>query len=201
MFFKWCPECGVSVCAGGFCLDCRLHLVPCEDSPDADLSALFRYHGILRSVILRGKVNNENTSYQALCDLFTGHPAVIAAGLQADVIIPAPSSLWGRLRGRFDLAQGMALALGTALDRPVELFPTAYYFNYRKRAGKNRDAKTMTLASSKNLKRWQSKSILLIDDIITTGFTLKYLSSALATAGAKVRVLALASSPKSTAFD
>lgn len=198
MFLKWCPQCGVSVRAGGFCFDCRSHLTPNKHSSEVHLPALYRYQGILRSVILRSKVNNENTSYQALCDLFAGHPVAIAAGIEADIIIPAPSSLWGRLRGRFDLAQGMALALGSALERPVELFPPAYYFNYRKRAGKNQD-RGPTSASSLDpgLMRWQSKSILLIDDIITSGFTLKTLSSALVTAGANVRFLALASSPKS----
>ena len=195
MFFKWCPHCGISVRAGGFCHDCRIHLKPCSRSADQNLQALYRYQGILRSVILRGKVNNENTAYKALCDLFTSHPMAIAAGLKADAVIPAPSSLWGRVRGRFDLAQGMALALGHALDQPVELLPRSFYFSYRKRAGKNlRDEKKREDGhSTQSLDLWQSKSVLLIDDIITTGFTLSHLATTLGEAGARVSCIALAS--------
>lgn len=198
MPFKWCPHCGHHIVAGGFCADCRAHLKADTQTKNGPvdltyLPALYRYHGVLRSVILRAKVNNENTAYHALCDLVSCHPTVIEMALAAEVIVPAPSSLWGRIRGKYDLAQGMALAIGHAFDRPVELLPRKFYFHYRKRAGRNLNQRDHNFTTEPSLKSWQDKKVLLIDDIITTGFTLSRLSTMLSIHGAKVQTLALAS--------
>lgn len=203
MFFKWCPKCGKSVAAGGLCPECRTLLKPIERQTESEsLHALYHYQGVLRSVVLRAKVNNENTAYTALCDLFCCNPQAITQGLAVDLIVPAPSSLWGRVRGRFDLAQGIALAMGETIGRPVEFFPRSFYFNYRKRAGRNNSNSSdqQNILQHPSFKLWRDKSVLLIDDVITTGFTLNYLRETLTQLNIRSHALALASAHESHKF-
>ena len=212
--FKFCQGCSVNILAGGFCAPCRQTLLNLrrQQAPQALPSmseferaenelngiaaggSLFLYQGVMRRVIMRAKVRNDLLALNGLVELFASHPEVLKLAKNSDVLVPAPSSLWGRMRGRFDLAQSMALGLGAEIDLPVALMPWVAYMRFRKRAGSNeyREEKSREATPSKLL--FKGLRVLVIDDVMTTGKTMSStLMLALKLGAEKASGIALAS--------
>lgn len=195
---SYCQGCLKAATASGFCLACRaeLHQTGHHVKP-GQVGGLFQYGKTLRRVIMRAKVKNDLHALNGLSALYTGHEDVLRAAAKCDVIVPAASSLWGRIRGRFDLAQAMALNLGSETGKPVVLLPWQQYMRLTKRAGKNRSLVIVAKKelAVKNHPKFSGQRILLIDDIITTGLTVKSTSKSLLAMGAtSVTAISLAAS-------
>ncbi|MCX6124623.1 MAG: phosphoribosyltransferase family protein [Proteobacteria bacterium] len=191
--FRFCQGCSVDILAGGFCAPCRQTLLNLkrQQHPEALTStmefeeaeheamatltgsSLFLYQGIMRRVIMRAKVRNDLLALNGLVELFVSQPKVISLAKNCDVLVPAPSSLWGRMRGRFDLAQSMALGLGAAIDLPVSLMPWVAYMRFRKRAGSNRRGTEKLRREIPSKLLFKGSRVLVIDDVMTTGNTMR----------------------------
>lgn len=180
---------------------------------------LYHYHGLMQTLIWRAKIRDDHRALDLLqsCALL---PKAITAGQWADVIVSAPSSLWGRLRGRLDLACHLAHALAQHVQKPLVPAPRHLYWRLSKNAHKGsaeRWAGATTALSTRretrHLLAWAQQlavspdnrgtrpmRILVVDDVVTTGSTLRRVGSALTKAcqlhgiRPQLRALALASS-------
>lgn len=111
-----------------------------------------------------------------------------------DLIIPAPTTVWRRFRRGFDLADAFARVLAARLQVPRQALlrkawrapgQTGRPESQRRRLPK----KAVVLRRGAAI---QDQTILLVDDVWTTGTTLLRCAQALATGGAKeIRVLTL----------
>lgn len=155
--------------------------------------ALFHYEGVMRRLILRVKVKGDYAALRVITHLVKTAPEVLELVSWADVIMPAPSSLWGRLRGRIDTSDAIAYSLSRRWGRKqVCSAPWQLYWRTRKRAKIKRNLRTADTQIgflgrffSRYWERryWRSvtgRKILVIDDISTTGVTLLETAEALA---------------------
>ena len=163
--------------------------------------ALYRYEGMIRDMVWRAKIKDDHSALDLLVRI--GHlPCAMAAGTWADVIVAAPSSLWGRLRGRLDLAAHLAHHLSQLIPKPLALAPWHLYWRLQKNAQKASfdrliEDESYLPASWEEffLTKWVQKlpvnpdkssisdlRILVIDDVITTGATMKRVGGALSKA-------------------
>jgi predicted amidophosphoribosyltransferase len=237
---------GLRIC--GYCRDelDELRLPPRSRAPGSGVpgsTSLYRYEGLVRHLVLRAKVHGDRAALAFLVTLvvFGRAKAVAAAASWADAVIPAPSSLWGRLRGRLDLAYHMAAAVAALGGRPLLSAPFLLHWRLRKQALQQRSSRRLSRSAAQNaaptaapnaarwnvfppqrLQRWSDHrfdlalaaialhptsspdvaesaippdlpALLLIDDVVTTGATLRRLSAAVApSAPRRVRALTFA---------
>lgn len=163
-----------------FCLSCY-HAFPRSPRQTPAGISLFRYEGAIRDLILRTKVSGDQYALSALRSLVLTSPELAEACSRAHQIIPVPSSLWGRLRGRIDIPWFLARDAALKYQREFSLAPVSLHWRLFKRARRRKN-----IASSKyeaiSLQfsgRLGSIPTLLIDDIVTTGYTLTQVASQL----------------------
>ncbi len=133
----------------------------------------------MRRLILRAKVEGDSTALVVLRRLFLTSPALAVACAAVEQIIPVPSSLWGRLRGRIDIPWFLASDAAERFKLSLIAAPKQLYWRLNKRAYKEQRQRGYTLQFPQGE---ASIPTLLIDDIVTTGYTLTYLSSRLISA-------------------
>lgn len=148
---------------------------------------LFSYEEILRTMILRAKVKNDFIALRFLRDLVLNHVHVPHLVRWSHVIMPAPSSLWGRVRGRFDVAGYIAEELACEYAKLLKYPPLQLSFRWKKRAMEKKSTKVSLPKQIVGSK----PRLLLIDDVATTGFTVAHLMHELK--GYQIKVLTIAS--------
>lgn len=159
-----------------------------------DPIAFFSYESLMKRWIHRAKIANEEKSRTLLLELFTNSAASLW-GQWCDVVIASPSSLWGRLRGRINLAGYLAHSMAAKhrkplLDSPLLLqgrlvkraqqhkiifsegqrSPTPWTERLWARVYQNTD---LTWVKRFNKINPEPFKVLIIDDVYTTGQTLQ----------------------------
>jgi predicted amidophosphoribosyltransferase len=167
---------------------------------------LFRYEGIIQELVTRAKVKNDAVAAGYLC---RAAKRVLDNQLRSpwSLVIPAPPSFWGRIRGRFDLAELLAL-LVCDQDKVFTGLVTGLPLG-QKRAGRNLDAPNHSMLrgftnsyyyNSNALMRIKEhissdSRIVVVDDVMTTGLTMRTIFNQLMELGAQsVEGLVMASS-------
>lgn len=194
-----CLACRVRVAdARPLCDACVVGLVPPEEPPHATLAA-FAHGGPLRDALHRAKYGADPVASARLGALL---PPFLSSSLREPVDLVAPVPLHpSRLRERgFNQAAQLASALrGLAPVRASLLErtrPTRPQVGLRKRERERNVAGAFVARSAAELR---GARVLLVDDVVTTGATLRALESALLDAGAaRVWSVALASAPLDT---
>lgn len=175
-----CPKCGIpTMDAGLMCDECTRY----PPGWDAGAAAMI-YDGIGRRVVLSFKHGNRLDMAKALSRwmLRAGGPLVAAA----DVITPVPLHWTRTLRRGYNQSAELARALGVLADRPVA--PTLLTRTRRTPPlkGMTRAIRRDTLRDGISCKTdLTGQTVLLIDDVMTTGATLTACSEALRDAGAE----------------
>lgn len=158
--------------------------------------AVFRYDDASKSLILRFKHADRLEGAHAFARWMARAGAQLIE--QADMIVPVPLHRWRLWSRRYNQAAILALGLGEQARRPVE---TGVLTRPRKtppqgrlgRADRARNVRGAFAVPDAARAKIQGKSILLVDDVMTTGATLATCTDALKRAGAAhVDVLTLA---------
>jgi len=182
------------------CSSCSARLAvialhPTEEFPQNSVVSLYKYRKPLTKMIHRAKIRDDIPALRALTYLLASAPVSLTRAAWATHIMPAPSSLWGRLRGRYDIAWLAADTLARHAHKPLLEPPRHLYWRLRKQArlapGKRSALRTpapetaiptSSTFTSSNPDAPSSRTpahLLIIDDVVTTGDTLRRLQSVL----------------------
>lgn len=151
-------------------------------SPQQNLTqCLFAYNDTVRALVLNAKVNGNLAALACLIRCFVQLSCEMRIAQDASAIMPMPSSLWGRYRGRIDIAYHLAFHLAKAVKVPFKPPPLTLGWHIRKRAMVNanvlltRDTPHITQAGFFQ----NAKPILVVDDLCTTGLSFAKLQAKL----------------------
>ncbi|MGE5504673.1 MAG: double zinc ribbon domain-containing protein [Actinomycetota bacterium] len=158
--------------------------------------AVFRYDDASRPLVLRFKHADRLEGAPAFARWMARAGAELLAG--ADVIVPVPLHRWRLLARRYNQAAVLAMALGRQSGVPV--VPDLLLRTRRTppqghlpRETREANVKGAFAIHPRRLDRVQGRTVLLVDDVMTTGATIGECARVLARAGASaVDVLTLA---------
>lgn len=193
-----CPRCagtiGPYAAVDGRCRHCRD-----EEYAFERVVRLGAYDGLLRDAVLRVKHAHNEGLAEILGELWAGNARAWQA-LTVDVIVPVPLFWWRRWQRGYNQSAAIARGLAAGLKVSVETHGI-----YRRRhtplqtqqsAARRHDNVRGAFASGWRGRRLQGKSVLLVDDVMTTGATAHEAARALRALGVSrviVAVLARAS--------
>jgi ComF family protein len=188
-----CPRCASTV--GPFthlddgCHHCREYRFHFER-----VVRLGTYDGLLRDVILRMKHGSGEGLAESLGELWAEHALPRLQEACADVVIPVPLHWWRRWTRGYNQSEALARAVAARLRIPCRM-------GWLRRI-RNTPMQTLQTAADRrhNVRgafRTRSaiplkgKSVLLVDDVLTTGSTASEAAGALRAAGAARIVVAV----------
>ena len=165
----------------------------------SNVHIIFEYAGMIRDLIWKAKIKNDPVALGLLLRFSRQHALgqLNTFNDPLTLVCPAPASFWGRLRGRFDVAEMFAR---TCFPRASILTGSAAGGIFRaKRAGRNSKNVSNGLIRIKSLfnsissngsnalieRISTAKRILVVDDVMTSGFTMKTQISQLKELGAQ----------------
>lgn len=178
-FFTFsCVYCGKPV-RGCLCEECRQTLVP-ANNPNPDMASAYYYETAAKKALLRCKFYSGEYCMDMLgdwlCEAYEHFSKV-----DFDCAVPVPSN-----GGEKSLAYKLAKEFCVLKDIP---FRPEYLKKIRKTAKQHDilppERKTNLIGAFKASPEIKGKTVLLIDDIITTGSTVKECSNAMLEAGVK----------------
>ena len=161
-----------------------------------DVASLLRYRGVVRDLVLRAKVRGDHRALALLVKVVVGRPEAVSLSNWCDAIIANPSSLWGRIRGRLDIAGHAASCLAKIAGKPLLVAPLDLHWRWQKHALSDRKKRTemdpveaiavkwakyvSTCTLHQPIKKHTGLTrLLLVDDVLTTGGTMQRTAIAL----------------------
>ena len=151
------------------CDDCCVEFV--AGNQDEYSISLYHYQTVLRDLVRRAKIQGDMPAISLLIFLFLDAAQTTSLATWADVIMPAPSSLWGRLRGKLDIAFALASQLARVHGKPLQNSPHSLYWRLKKRSQQQDRGRGYEIARNPP-NALGYRRILLVDDVLTTGQTL-----------------------------
>jgi predicted amidophosphoribosyltransferase len=133
--------------------------------------SLYAYEGFPKEIVRETKISQSYAHQKIMEHLLVqafSHPPVSDLIQGASLIVPAPSSLWSRLRGRFDCAWMMAGVAARHFEKPLVSVPFKGYLKWQKETHKERRSPG---GFHKNQTSSRGGYLLFVDDVITTGTT------------------------------
>jgi ComF family protein len=188
-----CPRCGSTV--GQFanikdgCSRCRQTHYQFER-----VLRLGPYEGLLRDMVLRIKHESGDAVAELLGLLWGEHAGDDFREVEVDVIVPVPLHWWRRWKRGYNQSETLARALAAQLRLPCR---ASWLRRIRDTPHQTAQSPTGRWANVKGAFRarraaaLRGKTVLLVDDVLTTGSTCSEAARALKIAGAKRVVVAV----------
>ena len=188
-----CPTCAAPLAGGAPCGPCLL-----APPPMSRTFAAVTYEWPWISLLTRFKFRQQTGLAAPLAALLLQAPGFAQAASEADAAVPVPASRQ-RLASRgynppllLARALGAPCVLADALLRPQDAPPQRTF----SRAQRLRSVRNAFVSNPARLAALQGRHVLLIDDVMTTGATLRAAAAALLQAGAaQVSAAVLARTP------
>jgi ComF family protein len=171
-------ECGPEALCGA----CAARLPPFRRA-----RSVFRYDDASKKLILRFKYADRLEGAPAFARWMARAAADLAA--DADMVVPVPLHRWRLLARRYNQAAVLAQALARVIGRPAEPDVLIRRRATRAMVRMNRGQRAKNVKGAfeihpRRRDRIQGKTILLVDDILTTGSTVGACAKVLLAAGA-----------------
>jgi predicted amidophosphoribosyltransferase len=183
------------------CPPCAAELSDLQTSEARRHGAVYEYRDLAREMILRVKIGGDHAALSTLKSIAASsfsNMSVQDRGFPNTRVrlMPAASSLWGRLRGRFDLADALARAIAKRHGLSVQKTPGELYWRIQKSSLQTRTSRLDTLTSVPVPTIWDItgigeqtvRDVVLVDDITTTGATYHRHAEVLARSPPKMRL-------------
>lgn len=204
-----CQDCRNDLPANRWCcLTCALplpfptpdgHCGECQASPPCYSRSLipWRYQFPVDGMIGRYKYHGQHKFARPLLAGFTDYiEHHLATEGRPQVLIPAPMHWTRRWQRGFNQAQDIAEAVGRRLDLPVNARLVRRTRRVHAQRKLNRTSRLANLQGLFEVTGPVPANIAIVDDVVTTGATVRELASVLTRAGAKeIQVWALARTP------
>ena len=183
------------VCARCWCAIEPAPNVAWPAGPLTKVAAAGDYAGTLRQIVHALKYDGRRSLARPLGELMGIMGQEVLDG--ADCIVPVPLHPWRRVRRGFNQASDLAVALGRPVHpllwRVRATVPQAELTAGERRSNVSRAFRLSPLLSTRARDRLRGQTVVLIDDVRTTGATLHACAEVLAAAGAgEVRALTVA---------
>lgn len=178
--------------SGDTCLLCRLFPLPLDA-----LHSLFVYDGAIELLIKRYKYFGRRPLGAGLGTLLSASYTEWLLRSLPDVIIPLPSSARALQARGFHHIAPLAKEIGRQIRRPVLVFALRSVGERRAQAllSPEQRARNIRQRFRASPKAFEGRSVLIVDDIVTTGMSLQSAAFAIREAGAsRVEALTLARS-------
>ncbi len=188
-----CPRCGGTV--GPFthvaegCPSCRDHVFHFQE-----VLRLGPYEGLLRDVILRMKHQTGEELAEAVGQLWADHAAERLRAVNADVVIPVPLHWWRRWARGYDQGAALAGSLAGRLGLPCRRGWLRRIRNTPRQTEQTASDRRTNVRGAFRCRPGSyvdGKTVLLVDDVLTTGSTASEAARALREAGAKRVIVAV----------
>lgn len=182
-----CRVCGreVEALRGEYlCDDCRGPGKPMFDRAGFAM----RFEGAARDLVLGYKFNARVWLKDDFCDWLAGMALSRFRTDEIDAVVPMPSSPLHRLGRGFNQCAYLAEGLSRRIGRPCRNGVVARTGNPRRQSGLSEEERRENAAGTFSVRRLhlvEGCTILVVDDIMTTGATLSECARALKAAGAK----------------
>lgn len=212
LFPRKCACCGSVVAGGALCGPCEKKLLPlaCAAQPCGDemegLYAAFPYGGAGEALIKAFKFHSRFHCYElALREPFEDAMECALAGLAVELVLPVPLYAAARRARGFNqaayIAQRLAQRLGASFDEKIlqknRRNEVQHHLPKERRAENVKGVYTVAVPEGV-----RNKTVLLVDDITTTGATLRECAAVLKAAGAaRVYGAAVLATPKGRHFE
>ncbi|HNY65406.1 MAG TPA: ComF family protein [Deltaproteobacteria bacterium] len=172
-----CDTCGTPVGTPGTCIGCTVR----PPAYDRCLSAC-RFEGTVREVIHRFKYRHATVYKRFLAGLLFS--VISEKGIRADILTPVPLH-WSRLvlRG-YNQSSLIARELSRYMKTDVRYGILRKTRKTPRQAGLSKKDRGRNLRRAFSAGRVEGKSVMVVDDVITTGSTAQEVSRALKDAGA-----------------
>jgi ComF family protein len=175
---------------------CRRCGIPTNDTNEPCLSCLDasppqtatvawgEYDGVLRTAILALKHGGRDDLAAPLGERLAASIAAESWVSLIDCIVPIPSHRWRRLNKPWAASELLADVVSKKLERPVERLLRRHGLG--RQSGRSRARRLVLPAGSFSAKtNAKGRNLLVIDDVMTTGTTLRRAAKVLCSAGAE----------------
>jgi len=191
--YQTCPRCaspvGLYANVQGGCSRCRGQALGFERA-----FAMGGYDSVLRSVVLLIKHRSNEMLTEQMGALWARHCAAELTALGGEVVVPIPLHWWRRLRRGYNQSETLARQLASALRLPLmpgclrRIRNTPFQSQLMSLNQKKENVKGAFEA--RQSETFKGRTVLLVDDVMTTGSTAGEAARTLKKAGAKAVVVA-----------
>lgn len=192
------------ICKNELCNKCKMKIIQHqidivikpENKHFKELISILKYEGIIRDKILQYKFEDKAYIYKTFAKIVLKNKKVCGLLKKYDIIIPVPIHKKRKLQRGYNQTQLIAKEISKNID--IKLCNNVLVKNKntiaQSKLNKNKRKQNIKGAfKALNVQNIQGKSVLLFDDIYTTGSTANECSKILKEAGAKtVGVLTIA---------